>query len=67
MSLKRDILASGSPQAVAQAAGRGLSENAGNPFFILSAGGGVSPGTAADNIDALVQAAGSWKYPASTC
>ena len=63
----RDILASGSPQEVAQAAGRCLSENAGNPFFFLSAGGGVSPGTPAANIDALVQAAGSLKRPTSTC
>ncbi len=53
----RDVLAQGRHEAVAEAAGRCLAENAGHPAFLLSAGGGVSPGTSAENIDALVHAA----------
>jgi uroporphyrinogen-III decarboxylase len=53
----RDVLAQGRPGAVADAAHQCLQENAGHPAFLLSAGGGVSPGTSADNIDAMVRAA----------
>ncbi len=53
----RDVLARGTPQAVTEAARQCLAENAGNPRFLLSAGGGVSPGTPAENVDALVGAA----------
>ncbi len=53
----RDVLARGTPDAVADAARRCLQENDGHPAFLLSAGGGVSSGTPAENLDALVQAA----------
>ena len=54
-----EILAKGDPAAVETAAQRCLAENAGHHAFLLSAGGGVSPGTPAANIDALVRAARS--------
>jgi uroporphyrinogen-III decarboxylase len=53
----RDVLAQGSCEAVTEAAGRCLAENNGHPAFLLSAGGGLSPGTTAENIDALVRVA----------
>jgi uroporphyrinogen-III decarboxylase len=52
-----DVLAQGDPAAVDANARRCIAENAGHPAFLLSAGGGVSPGTTAANIDALVRAA----------
>jgi uroporphyrinogen-III decarboxylase len=52
-----DALARGGPPAVSEHARRCLAENAGHPAFLLSAGGGVSPGTTAANIDALCEAA----------
>jgi uroporphyrinogen-III decarboxylase len=55
----RDILAGGDPAAVETHARRCLAENAGHPAFLLSAGGGVSAGTTAENIDAMVRAARS--------
>jgi uroporphyrinogen decarboxylase len=55
----RDVLAQGDPETVADHARRCFAENAGHPAFLLSAGGGVSPGTPADNIDAMVRAARS--------
>ena len=64
-----EVLAQGSPASVAGAVRRCLEENAGHPSFLLSAGGGTSPGTPAANIDALVgaaaaaRAAGSAKTP----
>jgi uroporphyrinogen decarboxylase len=51
-----DVLARGDAAAVRSAAQRCLRENAGHPSFLLSAGGGVSPGTPADNIQALLRA-----------
>jgi uroporphyrinogen-III decarboxylase len=53
----RDVLAQGSGDAVTRAARDCLRQNAGHPAFLLSAGGGASPGTPADNIDAMVAAA----------
>ncbi len=53
----RDVLAKGDPGAVDLHARGCLTENAGNPAFLLSAGGGVSTGTPAENILALVRAA----------
>jgi uroporphyrinogen decarboxylase len=53
----RDVLAAGSAAAVTDHARRCIAENAGHPAFLLSAGGGLSPGTPAENIDALVRAA----------
>jgi uroporphyrinogen decarboxylase len=55
----RDVLASGDAVTVHSHALRCIAENAGHPAFLLSAGGGVSPGTSAENIDALVRAARS--------
>jgi uroporphyrinogen-III decarboxylase len=55
----RDVLGSGSVASVGEHARRCIAENAGHPAFILSAGGGTSPGTPAANIDALVHAARS--------
>lgn len=51
-----DILAKGTPPEVAAGARSCIAENGGHPAFLLSAGGGVSPGTPAENIDALVRA-----------
>ncbi|HET6452560.1 MAG TPA: uroporphyrinogen decarboxylase family protein [Spirochaetia bacterium] len=53
----RDILAGADPSTVTENARRCIRENAGHPAFILSAGGGTSPGTPAGNIDALREAA----------
>jgi uroporphyrinogen-III decarboxylase len=33
-----------------------IEENAGHPAFMLSAGGGVSPGTPRENLQALIDA-----------
>jgi len=64
----RDILANGSADAVTEAGTRCLAENAGNPFFLLSAGGGVSPGTPAENVEALARAVHSRaNRPTSAC
>ncbi len=48
------VLAQGSPQDVTESAFRCLA--AGNGRMILSAGGGMSPGTPAENVDALLHA-----------
>jgi uroporphyrinogen decarboxylase len=53
----RDVLALGDPATVETHARRCITENAGHPAFLLSAGGGVSAGTTAENIDAMVHAA----------
>ncbi len=53
----RDVLAGVDPAGVEPHARRCIAENAGHPAFVLSAGGGASPGTSADAIDALVRAA----------
>lgn len=55
----RDVLAQGDAAAVDDNARRCIRENAGHPAFLLSAGGGVSPGTPAENIDAMAGAARS--------
>ncbi len=52
-----DVLARGEPADVERAARRCIEEAAPGGGFILSAGGGLSPGTTAENIDALVRAA----------
>ena len=51
------ILAQGTPEQVSSWA-RSCIDKTGGSRLILSAGGGVSPGTTADNIDALVLATG---------
>jgi uroporphyrinogen-III decarboxylase len=52
------ILAQGTPEQVTGWA-RSCIEKTGGRNLVLSAGGGVSPGTTAENIDALVLAAGT--------
>jgi uroporphyrinogen-III decarboxylase len=52
-----DVLAKGSAQETLKSAKACISENAGHPAFLLSAGGGVSPGTPEENIRALISAA----------
>jgi uroporphyrinogen-III decarboxylase len=59
-----DVGARGNPEAVAGSALACLEKGAAGGGFILSFGGGVSPGTPAENIDALVQTARAW--PGST-
>lgn len=52
-----DVLAQGTPETVCQAARACRQAHPGRRGFILSAGGGASPGTPAANIRALVEAA----------
>lgn len=59
-----DLGARGTPQEVEQAALLCLDKAAPGGGMILSFGGGVSPGTPAANIDALLHAARIWQYPA---
>ncbi|MGQ9632832.1 MAG: uroporphyrinogen decarboxylase family protein [Bryobacteraceae bacterium] len=51
-----DLGVRGTPEQVRQAAVR-LIESAGGRYFILSVGGGVSPGMSRENIQALIEAA----------
>ena len=55
-----DLGVRGEPEAVYQAAMDCLRKAAPGGGMILSFGGGVSPGTRPDNIDALVKAAQDW-------
>ena len=52
----RDILAGSSPEEVQKVAVECIQSNGGSKGLLLSAGGGVSPGTSAENIKALTQA-----------
>ena len=52
----------GTPAEVAQWARDCLDKGAPGGGMILSFGGGVSPGTPAENVDALLQAARDWNY-----
>ncbi len=52
-----DTLARATPERVYREARACVEKMAGQPGFILSAGGGASPGTPAENLDALVRAA----------
>jgi uroporphyrinogen decarboxylase len=54
----------GTPEQVYTAALDCLNKAAPGGGLILSFGGGVSPGTPPENIDALLQAARDWKQPA---
>jgi uroporphyrinogen decarboxylase len=58
-----NTLARGTPEQVMQEARACVEKVARAGAFILSAGGGVSPGTPAENIDALVRAADGWRRP----
>ena len=51
-----DVLAQGTPQEVGQQAAHCLSAHPGTSGLLLSAGGGVSPGTPGENIRALIAA-----------
>lgn len=53
----RDVLALGTPDDVRRAACECLAQHPSRRKFILSAGGGTSPGTPGENIRALVEAA----------
>jgi uroporphyrinogen-III decarboxylase len=59
-----DTLARGTPARVREEARLCLEKAAPAGPFILSAGGGASPGTPAENIDALIEAARAWRRPA---
>jgi len=52
-----DVLARGSAEETVKSARSCIAENNGHPAFLLSAGGGVSPGTPEENIRALIAAA----------
>lgn len=54
----------GTPEQVYAAATECLDKAAPGGGLILSFGGGVSPGTLPENIDALLQAARDWRQPA---
>lgn len=58
-----DLGVRGAPEQVYSAAMDCLDKAAPGGGLILSFGGGVSPGTSAENIDALVQAANDWRNP----
>ncbi len=60
-----DLGVRGTPGEVAAWARDSLGKGAAAGGFILSFGGGVSPGTPAENIDALVQSARTWTGPSS--
>jgi len=55
-----DVGVRGTPEGVARWARECLEKGAPGGGMILSFGGGVSPGTPAENIDALLQAAREW-------
>ena len=54
-----DLLVRGTPEQVGAAAQDCITKVAAEGAFILSAGGGLAPGTTAEHIDALVRAAAS--------
>lgn len=56
-----NTLARGTPRQVLEEARACVEKAAPQGAFILSAGGGASPGTPAENIDALVEAAAEWQ------
>jgi len=51
-----DVMVNGSPEENYRAARQVLRDNAGNPRFLLSAGGGLSPGTRGANLEAILRA-----------
>jgi len=57
-----DLGVRGTPEQVFAAATECLDKAAPGGGMILSFGGGVSPGTLPENIDALLQAARAWRY-----
>lgn len=61
-----EIAVRGTPQAVAESAKACLDKAAPGGGMILSVGGGVSPGTPAASLDAMLSAARTWTAPALT-
>lgn len=61
-----DLGVRGTPQEVEQAALECLDKAAPGGGMVLSFGGGVSPGTPAENIDALLRAARTWRKRSSS-
>ena len=59
----RDVLAGGTPEAVRRWSAAALGTIADPRRVILSCGGGVPPGVTTENLEALCEAARSWKYP----
>ena len=57
-----DVGVRGTPADVAQVARECLDKGAPSGGMILSFGGGVSPGTPVENIDALLEAARQWSW-----
>ena len=55
-----DVGVRGTPQEVAESARQCLDKGAPGGGMILSFGGGVSPGTPPENVDALLEAARMW-------
>jgi uroporphyrinogen decarboxylase len=55
-----DVGVRGTPEEVAQSAQACLDKGAPGGGMILSFGGGVSPGTPAENIDAILNTAREW-------
>ena len=58
-----DTLARGTPEEVYEEARACVQKAAPGGAFVLSAGGGASPGTPGENIDAMARAADTWKGP----
>ncbi len=52
-----DLMVRGTPEENYRAARQILADNAGDPRFLLSAGGGLSPGTPGANLEAILRAA----------
>lgn len=59
-----EIAVRGTPQAVTESAKACLDKAAPGGGMILSVGGGVSPGTPAESLDAMLAAARTWTVPA---
>ncbi len=55
-----DVMVRGTPEDNYRAARQILADNGGNPRFLLSAGGGLSPGTPTENVEAILRAAANF-------
>jgi uroporphyrinogen-III decarboxylase len=56
-----DTMVYGTPEQNYRAAQEVLRQNAGDPRFLLSAGGGLSPGTPGANLEAIIRAAAEYR------
>jgi uroporphyrinogen decarboxylase len=61
-----DVAVRETPEVVGQWARACLDKAAPGGGMILSVGGGVSPGTPSQNLDAMLEAARAWSKPAPT-